>query len=144
MIPGLQLQLKSPTQASQHPIHASTPQTLQLQGLTVDPSKLTVLQELPEVGKVVVQETKPNTDSITTILEEMKVLYQIFIKINHRFSNFFSFVIWKVAKRIFFITLGPSWFHSRRRWIQSIYHSLCCRRNRICNSNSGCCLFSCF
>ena len=70
---GLQLQLKSPTQASQHPIHASTPQTLQLQGLTVDPSKLTVLQELPEVGKVVVQETKPNTDSITTILEEMKV-----------------------------------------------------------------------
>ena len=69
---GLQLQLKSPTQASQHPIHASTPQTLQLQGLTVDPSKLTVLQELPEVGKVVVQETKPNTDSITTILEEMK------------------------------------------------------------------------
>ena len=66
--------MKSPPQAhtSQHPIHAGA-QTLQLQGLTVDPSKLTVLQELPEVGKVVVQETKPNTDSITTILEEMKV-----------------------------------------------------------------------
>ena len=71
---GLQFQLKSPpiAHASQHPIHAGNPQTLQLQGLTVDPSKLTVLQELPEVGKVVVQETKPNTDSITTILEEMK------------------------------------------------------------------------
>ena len=76
---GLQLQLKSPTQAhsSQHPIHAGAPQTLQLQGLTVDPSKLTVLQELPEVGKVVVQETKPNTDSITTILEEMKVSFRM-------------------------------------------------------------------
>ena len=79
LILGLQLQLKSPTQAhsSQHPIHAGAPQTLQLQGLTVDPSKLTVLQELPEVGKVVVQETKPNTDSITTILEEMKVSFRM-------------------------------------------------------------------
>lgn len=51
------------------------PQTLQLQGLqglTVDPSKLTVLQELPEVGKVVVQEARPQNDSISTILEEMK------------------------------------------------------------------------
>ena len=90
--------MKSPTQASQHPIHASTPQTLQLQGLTVDPSKLTVLQELPEVGKVVVQETKPNTDSITTILEEMKVIYRNFSRTNYDFPIFFSCVIRKVAK----------------------------------------------
>jgi hypothetical protein len=51
-------------------------QTLQLQslqGLTVDPSKLTVLQELPEVGKVVIQEARSmGSDSITSILEEMK------------------------------------------------------------------------
>ena len=50
-------------------------QTLQLQniqGLTVDPSKLTVLQELPEVGKVVFQEARSMGDPISSILEEMK------------------------------------------------------------------------
>ena len=51
-------------------------QTLQLhsmQGLTtVDPSKLTVLQELPEVGKVVIQEARSMGDPISSILEEMK------------------------------------------------------------------------
>lgn len=44
-----------------------------MQGLSIDPSKLTVLQELPEVGKVVIQEaSRQQPDSITTILEEMK------------------------------------------------------------------------
>ena len=47
-------------------------QTFQLQGLTIDPSKLTVMQELPEVGKVVVQEARSRNDSISTILEEMR------------------------------------------------------------------------
>jgi hypothetical protein len=45
--------------------------TLQLQGL--DPTKLTVVQELPDVGKVVIQEqSRIHNDSITNILEEMK------------------------------------------------------------------------
>ncbi len=49
------------------------PQTLQLQGLNIDPTKLTVVQELPDVGKVVIQDPGrlPN-DSISNILEEMK------------------------------------------------------------------------
>ena len=51
---------------------AGAQQTFQLQGLTIDPSKLTVMQELPEVGKVVVQEARPRNDSISTILEEMR------------------------------------------------------------------------
>ena len=48
-------------------------QTLQLQGLNIDPTKLTVVQELPDVGKVVIQEqNKISNDSISNILEEMK------------------------------------------------------------------------
>ena len=48
-------------------------QTLQLQGLNIDPTKLTVVQELPDVGKVVIQEgNKLSNDSITNILEEMR------------------------------------------------------------------------
>lgn len=48
-------------------------QTLQLQGLNIDPTKLTVVQELPDVGKVVIQEQKGiSNDSISNILEEMK------------------------------------------------------------------------
>ncbi len=45
---------------------------IQLQGLNIDPSKLTVLQELPDVSKVIIQEPRHQTDSITNILEEMK------------------------------------------------------------------------
>ena len=49
-------------------------QTLQLQGLNIDPTKLTVVQELPDVGKVVIQDAsnKLTNDSISNILEEMK------------------------------------------------------------------------
>ena len=48
-------------------------QTLQLQGLNIDPTKLTVVQELPDVGKVVIQEqNKLSQDSISNILEEMR------------------------------------------------------------------------
>ena len=38
----------------------------------VDPSKLNILQELPEVGKVVIQETRSMEDPISSILQEMK------------------------------------------------------------------------
>ena len=49
-------------------------QTLQLQGLNIDPTKLTVVQELPDVGKVVIQDAtnKLSNDSISNILEEMR------------------------------------------------------------------------
>ncbi len=54
-------------QVKQHPSG-----TLQLQGLNIDTSKLTVLQELPDVSKVVIQEQRQHPDSIANILEEMK------------------------------------------------------------------------
>ena len=44
--------------------------TLQLSQL--DPSKLTVLQELPDVGKVVIHEPQRPNDTISNILEDMK------------------------------------------------------------------------
>ena len=66
MKPGSQIQFQ---------VKGAQGQTLQLQniqGLNLDPSKLTVLQELPEVGKVVIQEARCMGDSISSILEEMK------------------------------------------------------------------------
>ncbi|TRY80511.1 hypothetical protein TCAL_10728 [Tigriopus californicus] len=49
------------------------PQTIQLGGLNIDTSKLTVLQELPENSKVIIQEpNKIHNDSISNILEEMR------------------------------------------------------------------------
>eukprot|EP00095_Tigriopus_kingsejongensis_P004997 maker-scaffold733_size105121-snap-gene-0.19 protein:Tk04997 transcript:maker-scaffold733_size105121-snap-gene-0.19-mRNA-1 annotation:"hypothetical protein KGM_19023" len=59
----LQIQLK----------HGGIPQTIQLNGLNIDTSKLTVLQELPENSKVVIHEpNKIHNDSISNILEEMR------------------------------------------------------------------------
>lgn len=47
--------------------------TLQLSQLSqLDPSKLTVLQELPDVGKVVIHEPQRPNDTISNILEDMK------------------------------------------------------------------------
>lgn len=72
-IQGLPPEATKPGSTVQVQVKGGGTQTLQLQGLTVDPSKLTVLQELPEVGKVVIQEAKQHgSDSISSILEEMK------------------------------------------------------------------------
>ena len=75
-IQGLTPDQVKPGSTVQLQVKGGGTQTLQLQslqGLTVDPSKLTVLQELPEVGKVVIQEARSmGSDSITSILEEMK------------------------------------------------------------------------
>ena len=74
-IQGLTPEQAKPGSTVQLQVKGGGTQTLQiqgLQGLTVDPSKLTVLQELPEVGKVVIQEARNMGDPITSILEEMK------------------------------------------------------------------------
>lgn len=74
-IQGLDPSQYKPGSTVQLQVKGGGTQTLQLQniqGLTVDPSKLTVLQELPEVGKVVIQEARSMGDPITSILEEMK------------------------------------------------------------------------
>lgn len=74
-IQGLDPSQYKPGSTIQLQVKGGGTQTLQLQniqGLNVDPSKLTVLQELPEVGKVVIQEARSMGDPITSILEEMK------------------------------------------------------------------------
>ena len=75
-IQGLTPEQAKPGSTVQLQVKGGGTQTLQLQslqGLNFDPSKLTILQELPEVGKVVIQEARHmGADSITSILEEMK------------------------------------------------------------------------
>ena len=74
-IHGLPPEATKPGSTLQVQVKGGGMQTLQLSA--VEPgssaSKLTVVQELPEVGKVVIQDSKPvGTDSISEILEGMK------------------------------------------------------------------------
>ena len=76
-IHGLPPEATKPGSTLQVQVKGGGVQTLQLSAVEPNqqssPSKLTVVQELPEVGKVVIQETKPvGSDSINSILEEMK------------------------------------------------------------------------
>ena len=76
-IHGLPPEATKPGSTLQVQVKGGGVQTLQLSAVEPNqqnsPSKLTVVQELPEVGKVVIQESKPvGSDSINSILEEMK------------------------------------------------------------------------
>lgn len=72
-IQGLDPNQVKPGTTFQLQVKGGGTQTLQLQNIQgLDPSKLTVLQELPEVGKVVIQEARAMGDPISSILEEMK------------------------------------------------------------------------